>query len=66
MSKQAVLIYYYIFCVSKNKVNEEQPQCIEKRIFNDANKLKFINMIQALQWTNVLSCNDCQEAFTNF
>ena len=25
-----------------------------------------MNMIQDLQWTNVLSCNDCQEAFTNF
>ena len=52
--------------MSKNKVNEEQPQCIKKRIFNDANKLKFMNMIQDLQWTNVLSCNDCQEAITNF
>ena len=58
--------HFPIFCVSKNKVNEEQPQCIKKRIFNDANKLKFMNMIQDLQWTNVLSCNDCQEAFTNF
>lgn len=56
-----------IFCVSPFRLTApDTDNYITKRIFNDRNKTKFMEMLNSSDWTVCRQQTDCQIAFTTF
>lgn len=55
-----------VFCINIDKVCKEKPMYQLKRQFNDVNVNKFLQLTHNIDWSSVLSNNNCQAAFTIF
>lgn len=55
-----------IFCIDMDSGTDKEVQYIKKRLFTEANKSKFIECLNAIDWNSIILIENCQEAFTKF
>ena len=58
--------HFPIFTITSNTRIKPAPVTITRRIFSTNNIDNFVNRLKNVNWLSVLSCDECQSAFTNF
>jgi len=58
--------HFPIFHIDYSNVSAKQPLFFKRRMYNDENRNKFSHMMSNGDWSDVLSNNNPQEAYTSF